>query len=97
MIRKFSAVGLYSFGNTLEKNRLLNTKYEYNFNLSQTDRPMKSAVFFGQNASGKTNLFSCIKILLSIIKYGLSYTKRRYMLETAFNKDSQSATLGIEV
>lgn len=105
MIRKFSISGLYSFGDDLqvvdftakEKSRLLNTKYEYNFNLNQANRPMKSAVFFGRNASGKTNLFLGIKILLNIIKYGLPSTKRIYMPNDLFNKNSNYIELCIEI
>lgn len=105
MILKFEISGLYSFGITKQeisftskpKNRIRNTKYEYNFNLLQAQRPMKSALFFGGNASGKTNFFVAVKILLSIIKYGLSHTLREHITDNAFNKNSNSITLGIEL
>ncbi|RDU61498.1 ATP/GTP-binding protein [Helicobacter sp. MIT 14-3879] len=105
MLRKFRIAGLYSFGDTLQevsfiskpKSKLMNTKYEFNFNLDQANRPMKSAIFFGQNATGKTNLFLGMKSLLNIIKYGLSSTKRRFILNNAFNKNSQIVTLELEL
>lgn len=105
MILKFEISGIYSFGATKQeisfvskpKNRIRNTKYEYNFNLFQAQRPMKSVLFFGGNASGKTNFFVAVKILLSIIKYGLSYTLREHITNNAFNKNSDSIALGIEL
>lgn len=104
MLRKFKIKGLYSFGNDLQevdftakpKSRLANTKYEYNFNLEQDDRPMKSAVFFGQNASGKTNLFLGIEMLLRIIQDGFDAQKGE-KLDSAINKASKDIELGIEL
>ncbi|WP_237667466.1 AAA family ATPase [Helicobacter pullorum] len=54
-------------------------------------------MFFGGNASGKTNFFVAVKILLSIIKYGLSHTLREHITNNAFNKNSDSIALGIEL
>lgn len=79
MLAYFKVSGFYSFGKEEQivdfrakpRSRLANTKYEYNFNLPDKHKPMKSAVFFGQNASGKTNLFLAIKVCLLIIKKGL--------------------------
>ncbi|MBX7491269.1 AAA family ATPase [Helicobacter turcicus] len=105
MLKKFGISGLYSFGNTLQeinftakpKSKLKNTKYEFNFDLSQNSKPMKSAIFFGQNATGKTNLFLGIKNLLNIIKYGFNYTKRYDIPNSAFNKNSKEITLELEL
>ncbi|PZT47340.1 recombinase RecR [Helicobacter valdiviensis] len=105
MIRKIEIAGLYSFGQEIQvvdftakpKSKLKNTKYEYNFSLSQNDKPMKSAVFFGQNTSGKTNLFVGIKILLNIIRYGFSHTLREHLTSNIFNKNSKTIKLSIEL
>lgn len=105
MIRKIQISGLYSFGNELQtidftakpKTKLKNTKYEYNFNLNEKNRPMKSAVFFGQNASGKTNLFLSVKILLNIIRNGLNQFYNNASFSEILNKDSEQIQLGIEI
>ncbi|ALV99089.1 ATP-binding protein [Campylobacter jejuni] len=105
MLRKIEISGLYSFGIETQivdftakpKSKLKNTKYEYNFNLSQVGKPMKSAVFFGKNTSGKTNFFIGVKILLNIIKYGFSHTLREHLVDNAFNKNSNSVKLNIEL
>ncbi|EPT0409134.1 AAA family ATPase [Campylobacter upsaliensis] len=105
MLRRFEISGLYSFGSNLQevsliarpKSKLKNTKYEFNFDIHQIDKPMKSAIFFGQNATGKTNLFLGVKILLNIIKYGFNYARRNYIPNNAFNKNSQTITLGLEL
>ena len=105
MIRKIQISGLYSFGNGLQtidftakpKIKLANTKYEYNFNIDERGRPMKSAIFFGQNASGKTNLFLSIKILLNIIRNGLNQFYSNVAFDDVLNKDSKQIQLGIEV
>ncbi|TKX28037.1 AAA family ATPase [Campylobacter estrildidarum] len=105
MLRKIEISGLYSFGKETQiinftaqpKSKLKNTKYEYNFNLSQFGKPMKSAVFFGKNTSGKTNFFIGVKILLNIIKYGFSHTLREHLANNAFNENSNSIKLKIEL
>ncbi|MCR6578533.1 ATP-binding protein, partial [Campylobacter insulaenigrae] len=105
MLRKIEISGLYSFGRETQivdftakvKSKLKNTKYEYNFNLSQAGKPMKSAVFFGKNTSGKTNFFIGVKILLNIIKYGFSHTIREHLTDNAFNENSNSIKLSIEL
>lgn len=105
MIRKIQISGLYSFGSELQtidftakpKTKLKNTKYEYNFNLDEKNRPMKSAVFFGQNASGKTNLFLSVKILLNIIHNGLNQFYNNASFSEILNKDSKQIQLGIEI
>ncbi|PAF51992.1 AAA family ATPase [Helicobacter sp. 13S00477-4] len=83
MLLYFGVSGFYSFGEEEQiidfrakpRSRLSNTKYEDNFNLSSKYKPMKSAVFFGKNASGKTNLFMAIKTCISIIKKGFTATQ----------------------
>lgn len=105
MLRKFRVSGIYSFGAELQeveflarpRSRIGTTKYEFNFASDQKDRPMKSAVFFGANASGKTNLFTSIKILLNIIKSGLANTREDESMRHAFNQKAEAITLGIEV
>lgn len=105
MLRKFRVSGIYSFGAELQeveflarpRSRIGTTKYEFNFASDQKDRPMKSAVFFGANASGKTNLFTSIKILLNIIKSGLANTREDESMKHAFNQKTEAITLGIEV
>ena len=78
MLLGFRAQGIYSLGKKVDlnfvarpKTRLGNTKYEENFFLNQRHKGMKTAVFFGSNASGKTNLFLAIKALKNILEYGL--------------------------
>ena len=105
MLRKFRVSGIYSFGAELQeveflarpRSRIGTTKYEFNFASDQKDRPMKSAVFFGANASGKTNLFTSIKILLNIIKSGLANTRESRPMRHAFNQKAEAITLGVEV
>lgn len=81
MLLKFEAQGIYSLGKKVSvsfvarpKTRLKNTKYEDNFFLNTHHKAMKTAVFFGSNATGKTNLFLAIKILKRILEYGLKQT-----------------------
>ncbi|PAF53821.1 hypothetical protein BKH42_03575 [Helicobacter sp. 13S00482-2] len=107
MLVYFSVSGFYSFGKKEQtvdfrakpRSRLANTKYEYNFNLSNKYKPMKSAVFFGQNASGKTNLFLAIKTCLSIIKKGLKATieESEDFFQNALNKKCNSISFGLGI
>lgn len=78
MLLGFRAQGIYSLGKKVDlsfvaraKTRLKNTKYEENFFLNQQYKGMKTAVFFGLNATGKTNLFFAIKSLKNILENGL--------------------------
>ncbi|WP_300390298.1 ATP-binding protein [Fusobacterium sp.] len=55
--------------------RLKNTKYEKNFYIDKTNRVMKSAIIFGANASGKTNLILGLERLKDIIFNGINLPK----------------------
>jgi len=79
MILEFSLKGFCSFKEkeTLylvpEKGaRLKGTHYESNFILNSSYRPMKSAIIFGANASGKTNIILGLERLIAILKNGLN-------------------------
>lgn len=72
--------------------RLKGTKYEYNFHLNVKDRPMKSVLLFGDNASGKTNWLYALRRCVSIILNGL-----RVNNQEQFNNDSSSACFRISV
>ena len=81
MLVAFEVGGVYSFGKRVRvdfgavpNSRLKNTKYEGNFCLEDKAKAMKSAVFFGANATGKTNLVLAIKMLKDILNYGLEYS-----------------------
>lgn len=66
--------------------RIKGTKYENNYHLNtpkHLPRIMKSAVIFGDNATGKTNWFYGLKDCLEIIDKGLNID-----LETTFNINS---------
>lgn len=105
MVRKIEISGLYSFGGSVQtidftakpKSRIKNTKYEDNFNLFQDGKPMKSALFFGCNATGKTNFFMGVKILLDIINYGLRQTQNKCITNSVINNKSDDIKLGIEL
>ncbi|MDI9470275.1 MAG: ATP-binding protein [Bacillota bacterium] len=51
--------------------RLKGTKYEHNFHLDVKNRPMKSVVLFGDNASGKSNWIYALRHLVMLILNGL--------------------------
>lgn len=55
--------------------RLKNTKYEKNFYIDKTNRVMKSAIIFGANASGKTNIILGLERLKEIIFNGINLPK----------------------
>ena len=55
--------------------RLKNTKYEKNFYIDKTNRVMKSAIIFGANASGKTNIILGLERLKDIIFNGINLPK----------------------
>lgn len=107
MLVYFKVSGFYSFGEKEQivdfraksRSRLMDTKYEYNFNLSNKYRAMKSAIFFGQNASGKTNLFLAIKTCLSIIKRGFVALKEENeeFLQNALNEQCGVISFGLGV
>jgi hypothetical protein len=60
--------------------RLKNTKYENNFSEINKHKIMKSAVIFGSNASGKTNVLMGIETLKNLLLNGLN-------LSNEFSKD----------
>lgn len=107
MLIYFKVSGFFSFGKKEQvvdfrakpRTRLANTKYEYNFNLSNKYKPMKSAIFFGQNASGKTNLFLAIKTCLSIIKRGLSVLQEENedFFQNALNEQCNTISFGLGI
>lgn len=79
MILEFSLKGFCSFKEkeTLylvpgKGARLKGTHYESNFILTSSYRPMKSAIIFGANASGKTNIILGLERLVAILKNGLN-------------------------
>lgn len=55
--------------------RLKNTKYEKNFYIDKTNRVMKSAIIFGANASGKTNIILGLERVKEIIFNGINLPK----------------------
>lgn len=55
--------------------RLKNTKYEKNFYIDKTNRVMKSAIIFGANASGKTNIILGLERVKDIIFNGINLPK----------------------
>lgn len=55
--------------------RLKNTKYEKNFYIDKTNRVMKSAIIFGANALGKTNIILGLERLKDIIFNGINLPK----------------------
>lgn len=82
MLHYFSIGGFCSFKNSQDLfltaypgTRIKNTKYENNFIIKKNNRVMKSAVIFGANASGKTNLILGLERLMDIIFNGLNLPK----------------------
>lgn len=72
--------------------RLKGTKYEHNFHLDVKNRPMKSVILFGDNASGKTNWLYALSHCVSIIRNGLSVSR-----QGQFHYDSSSILFRISV
>lgn len=102
MLVSFEVEGVYSFGKRLRvdfgaktNSRLKNTKYEDNFCLESKIKTMKSAIFFGANATGKTNLFLAMNLLRHIIHYGVeqALSKRKNF----FYRGGNQAFLAIEL
>ena len=75
--------------------RLKNTKYEKNFYIDKINRIMTSAVIFGSNASGKTNLILGIERLKEIIFDGINLPKD--FNEKNLNYDSKSIKFEIGI
>lgn len=75
--------------------RLVGSKYEYNFIISSENkkpRIMKSAVLFGDNASGKTNWFYAIQSFKNIIKHGL---EKDFIDNFNIESDTISFSIGV--
>lgn len=75
--------------------RLKNTKYEKNFYIDKTNRVMKSAIIFGANASGKTNIILGLERLKDIIFNGINLPKD--FNEKNLNYDSNTIKLEIGI
>lgn len=82
MLLYFSVGGFCSFKDVQDLfltaylgTRLKNTKYEKNFYIDKTNRVMKSAIIFGANASGKTNIILGLERLKEIIFNGINLPK----------------------
>lgn len=102
MLLYFSVGGFCSFKETQDLfltaysgTRLKNTKYEKNFYIDKINRIMKSAVIFGSNASGKTNLILGIERLKEIIFDGINLPKD--FNEKNLNYDSKSIKFEIGI
>lgn len=102
MLLYFSVGGFCSFKDTQDLfltaysgTRLKNTKYEKNFYIDKSNRVMKSAVVFGANASGKTNLILGIERLKEIIFNGINLPKD--FNEKNLNYDSKSIKFEIGI
>ena len=102
MLLYFSVGGFCSFKDTQDLfltaysgTRLKNTKYEKNFYIDKSNRIMKSAVVFGANASGKTNLILGIERLKEIIFNGINLPKD--FNEKNLNYDSESIKFEIGI
>ena len=102
MLLYFSIGGFCSFKDTQDLfltaysgTRLKNTKYEKNFYIDKSNRIMKSAVVFGANASGKTNLILGIERLKEIIFNGINLPKD--FNEKNLNYDSESIKFEIGI
>ena len=75
--------------------RLKNTKYEKNFYIEKENRVMKSAVIFGANASGKTNLILGLERLLEIISQGINLPNGFVKKELNYSSDSIKFEIGV--
>lgn len=102
MLVSFEVEGVYSFGKRLRvdfgaktNSRLKNTKYEDNFCLESKIKTMKSAIFFGANATGKTNLFLAISLLSDIAYSGLEQTLNKR--KNIFYQGRERAFLAMEL
>lgn len=75
--------------------RIVNTRYERNYIIhgsNKIPRIMKSAVLFGDNASGKTNWFYALQAMKRIIKNGI---ERDYIDDFNFGSDEMKFSIGI--
>lgn len=102
MLLYFSIGGFYSFNETQDLfltaysgTRLKNTKYEKNFYMDKVNRVMKSAIIFGANASGKTNIILGIERLKEIIFNGINLPKDFNENNLNYNSGSIKFEIGI--
>lgn len=75
--------------------RIVNTRYERNYiihGFKKIPRIMKSAVLFGDNASGKTNWFYALQAMKRIIKNGI---ERDYIDDFNFGSEEMKFSIGI--
>lgn len=75
--------------------RIVNTRYEKNYIIhgsNKIPRIMKSAVLFGDNASGKTNWFYALQAMKRIIKNGI---ERDYIDDFNFGSEEMKFSIGI--
>lgn len=75
--------------------RIVNTRYERNYIIhgsKKIPRIMKSAVLFGDNASGKTNWFYALQAMKRIIKNGI---ERDYIDDFNFGSEEMKFSIGI--
>jgi hypothetical protein len=75
--------------------RIVNTRYEKNFIIHKSKkipRLMKSAILFGDNASGKTNWFYALQAMKRIVKNGL---ERDYDVDFNFACNEMEFAIGI--
>lgn len=102
MLLYFSIGGFCSFKETQDLflsaysgTRLKNTKYEKNFYIDKTNRIMKSAIIFGANASGKTNIILGIERLKDIIFNGINLPKDFNQKNLNYDSNSIKFEIGI--
>lgn len=68
--------------------RIKGTRFESNFSFMPKYKIMKSTVFFGANASGKTNLLNALKKIKDIILQGVDLSNVNGEYEGYFNYNS---------
>ncbi|MFV0580083.1 MAG: AAA family ATPase [Fusobacterium ulcerans] len=102
MLLEFKVGGYYSFKDIQELyltpypgTRIKNTKYEDNFFSFKKNRIMKSAIIFGSNASGKTNIILALERIVDIISNGINLPKDFDV--NRLNYDSKSVALELSI
>lgn len=81
MILEFSLKNFLSFGEEpqgiyftpMPRSKIINTKYEENYYIGKKYKVMKSAIIFGANGAGKTNLLVGINHLKNILANGINF------------------------
>lgn len=102
MLLEFKVGGYYSFKDIQELyltpypgTRIKNTKYEDNFSSFKKNRIMKSAIIFGSNASGKTNIILALERIVDIISNGINLPKDFDVNRLNYNSKSVALELSI--